>query len=82
MLFYKDLYRKCDFLCEGCIEFYYERKCREMLGIQKIVGIKSTMLPISYIAINVNHMNGIILYLSKMEISIYYVTDALGYSYY
>ena len=40
MLFYKDLYRKCDFLCEGCIEFYYERKCREMLGIQKIVSIE------------------------------------------
>ena len=40
MLFYKDLYRKCDFLCEGCIEFYYKRKCREMLGIQKIVSIE------------------------------------------
>ena len=40
MLFYKDLYRKCDYLCEGCIEFYYKRKCREMLGIQKIVSIE------------------------------------------
>ena len=40
MLFYKDLYRKCDFLCEGCIEFYYNRKSREMLGIQKIVSIE------------------------------------------
>ena len=24
---YKDLYRKIDFLCEGCIEFYYDKKC-------------------------------------------------------
>ena len=40
MVFYMDLYRKCDFLCEGCVEFYYSRKCREMLGIQKIVSIK------------------------------------------
>ena len=76
MLFYKDLYRKCDFLCEGCIDFYYERKCREMLGTQKYLVLTNTMLPISYIVINVNHMNGIIQYLSKMEISIYYVMDA------
>ena len=40
MVFYKDFYRKSDFLCEGCIEFYYHRKCREMLGIQKIVSIE------------------------------------------
>ena len=40
MVFYKDLYRKCDFLCEVCIKFYYDRKCREMLGTQKIVSIK------------------------------------------
>ena len=40
MVFYMDLYRKCDFLCKGCVKFYYGRKCREMLGIQKIVGIK------------------------------------------
>ena len=40
MVFYMDLYRKCDFLCKGCIKFYYGRKCREMLGIQKIVSIK------------------------------------------
>ena len=32
-----DLYRKFDFLCEVCIKLYYDRKCREMLGIQKIV---------------------------------------------
>ena len=40
MLFYKDLYRKCDFLCEGCIEFYYDKRRQEMLGIQKIVSIE------------------------------------------
>ena len=40
MGFYMDLYRKCDFLCKGCIKLYYSRKCREMLGIQKIVSIK------------------------------------------
>ena len=40
MVFYMDLYRKCDFLCKGYIKFYYGRKCREMLGIQKIVSIK------------------------------------------
>ena len=40
MVFYMDLYRTCDFLCEVCISFYYDRKCREMLGIQKIVCIK------------------------------------------
>ena len=39
MVFYMDLYRKCDFLCEVCIKLYYDRKCREMLGIQKIVSI-------------------------------------------
>ena len=37
------------------------------------------MLPISHFAINVNHMNGITLSLLKMEISIYYVMDALGF---
>ena len=40
MVFYMNLYRKCDFLCEGCIEFYYNRRRQEMLGIQKIVSIK------------------------------------------
>ena len=40
MVFYKDLYRKCDFLCEVCIKLYYDRKCREMLGIQEIVSIE------------------------------------------
>ena len=40
MVLYMNLYRKCDFLCEGCIEFYYDRRRQEMLGIQKIVSIK------------------------------------------
>ena len=40
MVFYKDLYRKSDFLCEVCIKFYYDRKCKEMLGISKIVSIE------------------------------------------
>ena len=39
MVFYMNLYRKCDFLCEGCVEFYYDRRRQEMLGIQKIVSI-------------------------------------------
>ena len=56
MVFYMDLYRKCDFVCEGCVEFYYDRRRQEMLGIQEIV-LKSTMLPISHFAINVNHIN-------------------------
>ena len=78
IVFYKDLYRKCDFLCEVCIKFYYDTKCKEMLGIQKIVSIEEYKLPISYVAINVNYVNGITLSLSKMEISIYYVMDVLG----
>ena len=40
MVFYMNLYRKCDFLCEGCIEFHYDRRRQEMLDIQKIVSIK------------------------------------------
>ena len=64
MVFYMNFYRKCDFLCEGCVEFYYDRRRQEMLGIQKIV-LKSTMLPISHFAINVNYMNGITLSLLK-----------------
>ena len=79
MIFYMDLYRKCDFVCEVCVEFYYDRRRQEMLGIQEIV-LKSTMLPISYFAINMNHMNGITLSLLKMEIRIYYVMDALSFS--
>ena len=37
---YMDLYRKCDFVCEGCVEFYYDRRRQEMLGIQEIVSIE------------------------------------------
>ena len=33
MVFCMDLYRKCDFICEGCVEFYYDRRRQEMLGI-------------------------------------------------
>ena len=40
MVFYMNLYRKCNFLCEGCVEFYYDRRRQEMLGIQKIVSIE------------------------------------------
>ena len=40
MVFYMDLYRKCDFLCEGCVEFYYDRRRQEMLGIREIVSIE------------------------------------------
>ena len=63
MVFYMDLYRKCDFVCEGCVEFYYDRRRQEMLGIQEIVSIEeyNLMLPISHFAIKVNHMNGITL---------------------
>ena len=40
MVFYMNSCRKCDFLCEGCIEFYYDRRRQEMLGIQKTVSIE------------------------------------------
>ena len=40
MVFHMNLDRKCDFLCEGCVEFYYDRRRQEMLGIQKIVSIE------------------------------------------
>ena len=40
IVFYMDLYRKCDFLCKGCIKFYYDKRRKEMLGISKIVSIK------------------------------------------
>ena len=39
IVFYRDLYRKSNFLCEGCIEFYYDKKWQEMLGISKVVSI-------------------------------------------
>ena len=40
IVFYKDLYIKNNFLCEGCIEFCYDKKWQEMLGIGKIVSIE------------------------------------------
>ena len=40
IVFFKDLYRKCDFLCEVCIKFYYDKKWQQMLGISKIVSIE------------------------------------------
>ena len=40
MVFYMNLYRKCNFLCEDCVEFYYDRRRQEMLSIQKIVSIE------------------------------------------
>ena len=40
MAFYMDLCRKCDFLCKGCIKFYYDKRRKEMLGISKIISIK------------------------------------------
>ena len=40
IVFYKDLYRKSNFLCEGCIELYYDKRRQEMLGIGKIVSIE------------------------------------------
>ena len=40
MVFYMDLYRKCNFLCGGCVEFYHDRRRQEMLGIEEIVSIE------------------------------------------
>ena len=40
MVFYMDLYRKCDFLCEVCIKFYYDKRRQRMLAISKIISIK------------------------------------------
>ena len=80
MVFYMDLYRKCDFLCKGCIKFYYDKKRKEMLGISQIVSIKE------YNATHKKYCDKCELCewnhtLSKMEISIYYVLNALGSSY-
>ena len=80
MVFYMNLYRKCDFLCEGCIEFYYDRRRQEMLGIQKIVRIKEYNATHKPFCDKCGYMNRIILSLLKMEISIYYVMDALSSS--
>ena len=40
MVFYMNLYRKCDLVCEGCVEFYYDRRRQGMLGIQGMVSIE------------------------------------------
>ena len=80
MVFYMNLYRKCDFLCEGCVDLFYDRRRQEMLGIQEIVSIEEYNATHKPFAINVNYMNGITLSLLKMEISIYYVMDALSFS--
>ena len=40
VFYYMDLYRKCDFLCEVCIKFYYDKRRQRMLGISKIVSIE------------------------------------------
>ena len=40
MAFCMDLYRKCDFLCKGCIKLNYDKRRKEMLGTSKIVSIK------------------------------------------
>ena len=80
MVLYMNLYRKCDFLCEGFVEFYYDRRRQETLGTQKIVSIEE------YNATNKKYCDKCESYewnhtiSFKMEISIYYVMDALGSS--
>ena len=81
IVFYKDLYRKSNFLCEGCIELYYYKRRQEMLGISKIVSIKEYNATHKKYCDKCELCKWIILYISKMEISIYYVMDALGSSY-
>ena len=54
MIIYEDIYKESDFLCKVCIKSYYDRKCREMLGIHRIVSIKNANLLIRYFVINVN----------------------------
>ena len=80
MVFYMNLYRKCDFVCEGCVEFYYDRRRQEMLGIQKIVSIEeynATHKPFCD-QCEFYEWNHTIYF--KMELSIYYVMDALSFS--
>ena len=81
MVFYMDLYRKCDFLCEVCIKFYDDKRRQRMLGKGKIVSIKD------YNATNKKYCDKCELCewnhtisFRKMEISICYVMDALGSS--
>ena len=40
MIIYEDIYKEIDFLCKVCIKSYCYGKCREMLGIRRIVSIK------------------------------------------
>ena len=68
MVFYMDLYRKCDFLCEGCVEFYYDRRREGMLGIQGIVSIEEYNATHKPFCDKCDYMNGIALSLLKMEI--------------
>ena len=80
MVFYMNLYRKCDFLCEGCVEFYYDRRRQEMLGIQEIVSTEEyndTHKPFcdKCELYEWNHTS-----LLKMEIIINYVMDVLSSS--
>ena len=80
MVFYMDLYRKCDFVCEGCVEFYYDRRRQEMLGIQEIVSIEeynATHEPFCNKCESYEWNHTISL---KMEIIIYHVMDALSSS--
>ena len=81
MVFYMNLYRKCDFICEGCVEFYYDRRRQEMFGIQEIVSIEEYNATHKLFCDKCeSYMNGITLSLLKIEISIYYVMDALSFS--
>ena len=79
MVIHMDLYRKCDFVCEGCVEFYYDRRRQEMLGIQEIVSIEeynATQKPFCDKCESYEWNQSLL----KIEISIYYVMDALGSS--
>ena len=40
VIIYEDIYKEIDFLCKVCVKSYCYRKCREMLGIRRIVSIK------------------------------------------
>ena len=81
MVFYMDLYRKCDFLCKGCIKFHYDKRRKEMLGISQIVSIKEYNATHKKYCDKCELCKWITLSLSKMELSIYYVMDALCFSY-
>ena len=40
MVFYMNLYRICDFLCEGCVRFFKNIKNKEMAGIKDIEKVR------------------------------------------